>query len=220
MRSLYLILPFLIIYSPTANSQSREITVAPEYNIPAGDLAWGNKAGLGLRLTFSKMDGDKILKINSLSISYTSLPARADTLYYVVDKGGVGGVGLGKAVFSSFNMFQLRAGIEYSFPLVDRKLALKAGGGVGLVYGSRKISLTDSFGGSDGLSELVAWGTLVPSTSLDYRLNDLLTMSVGVSYTFMIQLGNTNSSALNYNPNTGLIMRYFTPIIAFNLSLP
>jgi len=220
MRFLFLGLLFLFLSCPNANAQSREITVAPEYNIPTGDLAWGNKAGLGLRLTFSKLDGDRITKLNSLTISYTSLPARADTLYYVVDKGGVGGVGLGKAVFSSFNMFQLRGGIEYSFPLIDRKLALKAGGGIGLVYGSRKISLTDSFGGGDGLSELVAWGTLVPSGSLDYRLNDLLTMSAGFSYTFMIQLGNTNSNSMNYNPNTGLIIRYFTPSIALNLSLP
>ncbi len=219
MRFIFPGLLFLFLYSPGAIAQSREISVAPEYNIPLGDLAWGNKAGLGLRLTYSIVSRGKIKKQNSFSISYTSLPARADTLYYVVDKGGVGGVGLGKAVFSSFSMFQLRGGIEYSFPLIDRKLALKAGGGIGLVYGSRKISLTDSFGGGDGLSELVAWGTLVPSGSLDYRLNDLLTMSASISYTFMIQLGNTNSNSMNYNPNTGLIMQYFAPGISLNLTL-
>jgi hypothetical protein len=208
-------LVLLLCYS-SITAQKHKISVAPEYNIPIGKLAWGNRAGVGIQLSYAYISGYKVSKQAGFSIGYTAFPALADTLYYVVDKGGVGGVGVGTAVYSPFKMIQLKTTADFGFPLVEEKLYFNVGGGLGIIYGIRQIEFKDSFGAADGLNEIVGWGILVPRTSLEYKMGDHFSISSFISYTFMIQLGSTNRKALNYNPNTGSIYHFYTPGLSLN----
>jgi hypothetical protein len=195
----------LLLYYSSATAQRHQISISPEYNIPIGKLAWGNRAGVGIQLSYAHISGYKISRQAGFSISYTALPALADTLYYVVDKGGVGGVGIGTAVYSPFKMIQLKATTDFGLLLVKEKLYFNVGGGLGIIYGIRQIEFKDSFGAADGLNEIVGWGTLVPKASLEYKMGDHFSVSSFISYTFMIQLGNTNRKALKGSSRNSLL---------------
>jgi hypothetical protein len=201
----------LLLYSQSVTGQTGQISISPEYNIPLGKLTWGNRAGVGTQLSYAHLSGDRVTKQIGVSIGYTALPSLADTLYYVVDKGGVDGVGIGTAVYSPFKMFQLKVFTDFGFNLARERLYLNVGSGIGIIYGIRQIEFKDSFGASDGLDEIVTWAALVPKASLEYKIGDHFSLAYYLSYTFMIQSGNTDSNSMNYNPDAGSTYHFYTP---------
>ncbi len=200
-----------------ASAQDMRLSLSPELNIPLGKMAWSYKPSPGVQLGFSKVDnGGDVLNAYGISLSYTSLTPQADTLYYVVDEGGVGGASLGKAAFSAFQMFHLKASLDWAFP-IGKKMAFTLGAGIGIIYGKRTIYMEDATGTNDS-GEFVAWGTLNPSAGYEFILSEHFSLVPYVSYTVMLQLGSTNSNSLNYNPDTGAFYHFFSPGISLNYS--
>jgi hypothetical protein len=198
-------------------AQDMRLSLSPELNIPLGKMAWSYKPSIGAQLAFSKVDpGGDILSAYGISLSYTSLTPQADTLYYVVDEGGVGGASLGKAAYSAFQMLHLKASLDWAFP-IGKKMAFTLGAGLGIIYGRRSIYFEDATG-SDDSSELVGWGTLNPSAGFEFILSENFSLVPYVSYTVMLQLGSTDSDALNYNPGTGSFYHFYSPGISLNYS--
>ena len=199
-----------------AAAQDSRFTISSEFNIPLGQLAWTYKPGIGALMNYSWVDnGNDVLRAYGLSVGYGVLPPLADTLYYTVDKGGIDGAGLGRAIYSKFQMIQLKATLDYSFPL-GKKLALQAGGGVGIMYGIRDMTIEDDFGAEDGISEVVSWGMFTPTLGLEFILNDKVSVIPYFSYTAMVQLGNTNPNAIDYNADTGAFYHYCSAGVSFS----
>jgi hypothetical protein len=199
-------------------SQDYRISVSPAYSLPLGHLAWSYSPGIGARLEFASIRTKKTNVVSrGLSIGYTAFRPLADTLYYVVDDGGQGanGAGIGTAVFSKFKMFHLEAMTDWGIA-ISKKVSLVPGIRFGIIYGQRDIDLSDSFGAAEGTSEVVGWGTLSARGGVEYKLSEHFSTTAFVAYTAMIQLGDTNPGAMNYNDNTGMFYHFYSPGVSLN----
>lgn len=199
----------------SASSQDTRLSLSPELNIPLGKMGWSYKPAIGAQLGFSRVDnGGDILSAYGISVSYTSFAPQADTLYYVADEGGTEGASIGKAAYSAFKIFHLKSTLDYAFP-IGKKMAFTLAASIGIMYGKRSIYFDDPNGTTD-LSELAAWGTLNPSAGIEFILSENFSVVPNVSYTFMIQAGNSDITALAYNPSAGSIYHFYTPGISLN----
>jgi len=199
-------------------AQENVLSISPEYNIPLGKLAWSYKASPGIQLKYSLVARKNRNFQSGLSFGYTALQPLADTLYYVVDRGGVGGVGIGTATFSPFKMIQITGTMNFEFPVVKKKLSINLGLGIGIIYGSREMIFEDSFGAIDDSAETVGWASMVSKAGLEYKITNNFSLSPYISYTFMIQTGNTDSNAIDYNPGTGAISNFYSPGMSISYS--
>ncbi len=218
MKKLIFVLLVALFSFGASTAQDNRISISPELNIPLGKLAWSYKPSMGIQLNYARIgDTDsKITKEVGFSVSYTSLAPLADTLYFVVDRGGVGGAGIGTAVYSSFKMIHFKGNFDFGVPIVKKKLALNFGFGVGYLQGIRDILFEDSFGSMDGVSENVAWATLVPKVGLEYKMSKNFSIATYLSYSIMIQMGSSDPGSLAYNEDTGKFYHYYTPGISLN----
>lgn len=213
------LLSFLIFVSFvfSANAQNGRISLSTSYNMPLGKMKWSYKSAPDIQLAaLREFDNSKRWNTGfGLAIGYTKFNPIADTLYYVADRGGVGGLGLGKAVYSPFTIFKFSASLM-AIRKFNKKVGAELGLDVGYYYGKRDIDFTDEFGGQDGLSEFVTRGALVPRLGLSYNLNNQWNVTPFVSYTFMLEIGNTDPAAMNYNPDTGAWLSYYSAGLALN----
>ena len=185
--------------------------------MPLKKLGWMYKPSPGIQINLAHLNDEGVTsKYYGLSLGYTELRPHADTMYYVVDKGAANGAGLGKAVFSPFKMIQVKGSLDFSFPVVQDKFFINAGGSVGILYGIRSMSFTDSFGGSDDSSEVVTWLSIAPRVSLSYMLSDRFSIEPFAAYNIIVQTGSTNSDSWDYNENTGLTNYYYSTGISIN----
>lgn len=214
------ILGFLLICCLVpAHAQISVISISGDYNVPLGKMDWSYKPAFGTQISYTRINdinGDWERGFG-VSLGYTQFNPIADTLYYVVDNGGVQGVGLGSAVYSPFKIFMLSANLMANRSLSD-KLALSMNLGIGYYYGKRDIEFRDEFGAEDGLSEFVGRAGIVPRLGLKCSLNDYISFTPFVSYTLMLEIGSTDEEALNYNENTGKILNYYSPGLALNFT--
>jgi hypothetical protein len=211
----FLFFTFCLLFQSQA--QDLRVSITPSFNIPLGKMTWSYKPAPGINLSMHRFnDSGHWTKGFGVAIGYLQFNPIADTLFYVVDKGGVDGVGLGKAVYSPFKIFTLSASIIATRDL-NKKLGMEFGMDVGYYYGKRDISFTDSFGASDDAGELIGRGTLVPRLGLRCNLNDNLSVTPYVSYSFMVQLGNTNPASMNYNADTGQSLSFYSTGLSFNI---
>ncbi len=225
LRTIVRVISVVIITSSFFDvfSQSRRVGVSTSYSIPIGELGWTYSPGVGVKLNLSSINSkkSKISRIVGLSIGYTALPPLADTLYYIVDKGGAsavgGGAGIGTAVYSPFKLFQVEGSFGWGLPL-GKKLVLEPSILIGAVYGKRSATFEDVFGGSDGISELMTWASITPQVGVEYKLGDKWSITPFLSYTVIIQTGSTNPNAMNYNDNTGMLYHFYTPGVFLNYS--
>jgi hypothetical protein len=213
---------FLIATSLPYNafSQAYRVGISPCYNIPIGELAWSYSPAIGAKLHFSWLNQNNhgITRATGVMIGYHAFQPLADTLYYIADQGGLGttgnGADIGKAVFSPFKMLHLAATMDWGIPL-SKRLSINPGLHVGMLYAQRSIAFQDN-GGEDGIDELVTWATLNGQAGLEYKLGAHLSANFFVAYTFIIQLGNTNPDAMDYNENTGMFYHFYSPGISLN----
>jgi hypothetical protein len=211
---LFLFLMFCLLFE--SHTQDIGISITPSFNIPLGKMMWSYKAAPGAFLSVNRFnDSGNWTKGFGVGIGYVQFNPIADTLFYVVDKGGVGGLGLGKAVFSPFKIFKLSASLMATREL-SKKLGMELSMEVGYYYGKRDITFTDQFGGYDGASELIGRGTLVPRLGFPYSINENFSVTPFISYSFMIEVGNTNPAATNYNPDTGQSLSFYSTGLSFN----
>jgi hypothetical protein len=215
----YILTLLLIGCFAQAQAQINVISISGDYNVPLGKMDWTYKPAFGTQINYTKIND-----INGswergfgISLGYTQFNPIADTLYYVVDKGGVQGVGLGTAVYSPFKIFMLSANIMANRSLSDN-LALSMNLAIGYYYGKRDIEFRDEFGAEDGVSELVGRGAVVPKLGLKYSLNDYVSITPFVSYTLMLEVGSTDEYAIDYNENTGKTLSYYSPGLALNFT--
>ena len=175
------------------------------------------KAAPGIQINLARWNDEGMTsRYYSLSLGYSELLPRADTLYYVVDKGAGNGAGLGKAVFSPFKMIQIKGGLDFSFPLIQDKFFLNAGASIGALYGIRDMAFTDSFGGFDASSEVVTWVSLTPKIALSYMLSERFSLEPFAAFNIIVQAGSTNSDSWDYNENTGMTNLYYSTGISIN----
>jgi hypothetical protein len=210
---------FLVCCLFQTHAQINIISISGDYNIPLGKMDWSYKPAFGTQLSYTRMNdinGDWERGMG-VSVGYTKFNPIADTLYYVVDRGGVQGVGLGSAVYSPFKIFMLSANLMANRSFTDN-FALSMNLAIGYYYGKRDISFRDEFGAEDGLSEFVSRAGIVPRLGIKYSLNDYISITPFVSYTLMLELGSTDQDALDYNENTGKTLSYYSPGLALNFT--
>lgn len=201
------------------HAQISVISISGDYNIPLGKMDWSYKPAFGTQLNYTRINninGDWERGLG-VSVGYTQFNPLADTLYYVVDRGGVQGVGLGSAVYSPFKIFMLSANLMANRNFTDN-FALSMNLAIGYYYGKRDIEFRDEFGAQDGLSEFVGRAGIVPRLGIKYGLNDYISITPFVSYTVMLELGSTDQDALDYNENTGKTLNYCSPGLALNFT--
>ncbi len=203
-------------YFGAASAQDNRISISPELNVPLGKLAWSYKPSMGVQVNYSRISDSRITVESGVSVGYTSFAPLADTLYYVVDKGGVDGVGIGSAVFSPFRMMNFRATVDFGFPIVKERLSFKLGVGLGFLFGMRTIEYWDTFGASDSSTEIVGWGALTTKAGLEYKITERFSVTPFINYSGIIQAGDTDSDSMNYNENTGLFYHFYTPGLSLN----
>jgi hypothetical protein len=212
------ILNFLLICGfVQAQAQDNLVSISADYNIPLGKMNWSYKPAVGAQISYTrvKVSNRRWESGVGVTIGYTQFNPIADTLYYVVDRGGVQGVGLGTAVYSPFKIFSVSAAMIANRTLSE-KLALSMNLAIGYYYGKRDIEFKDEFGAADGVSELIGRGAAVPKIGLKFSLNDNVSITPFISYTFMIELGSTNPDAINYNPGTGASLNFYSTGLALN----
>jgi hypothetical protein len=214
--SKYIISLFLINAFVHSYGQRNMISLSGEYNMVLGEMKWSYKPATGIQLHFMRMDevNRRWTKAIGLGIGYTKFNNLADTLYYIVDKGGVQGTSLGTAVYSPFRIFMFTASLA-AYRHLSKRTDVAMSLGVAYYYGKRDVHFKDALG-ETGLSEVNARGTFVPKLGLTYHLNNIISITPFVSYTLMVELGSTNPDALNYNPDTGAFMYYYSTGIALN----
>lgn len=222
LSSLKYLFTFLLFINISfhASAQRGRISLSSGYNVPLGQMSWSYKSAADINLTgwwgFDKSKG--WTKAIGMGVGYLQFDPLADTLYYIADRGGVGGVGLGKAVYSPFKIFKVSASMM-AIRKFNKKWATEFSLDVAYYYGKRDISYTDEFGGENGISEFGARGALVPKIGLSYNLNKRWSLAPFVSYTFMVEIGTTDPAALNYNPDTGKWMHYYAAGLTLNYLL-
>lgn len=199
-----------------ARAQDVMISLNTSYNIPRGNMKWSYKPALGVQLSGLAMNDSKRWTTGlGMGIGYVQFDPIADTLYYVADRGGVGGLGLGKAVYSPFKILKISALLMATRKL-NKKLGAELSMEVAYCYGKRDIQFTDEFGGQDGVSELVTRGAFVPKAGLSYSLGDRWSVVPFIAYTLMIEIGDTNPQAMNYNADTGKSLSFYSTGLALN----
>jgi hypothetical protein len=203
-----------------ASAQRGRISLSSSYNMPLGQMKWSYQSAPDLNLSgwWGFDESRRWTTGVGMGVGYLQFNPIADTLYYIADRGGVGGVGLGKAVYSPFKILKV-SGSLMAIRKFNKKLGTEFSLDVAYYYGKRDISFTDEFGAQDGISELGTRGALVPKIGLSYNLNDRWNVTPFVSYSFMIEVGDTNPAAMNYNPDTGKWMHFYSAGLALNYLL-
>lgn len=199
----------------TAFSQDTRLSLSPKLHIPLGKMSWSYKPAVGAELNFSRINTKRgAQSAYGFSFGYASFAPKADTLYYVVDQGGVDGASLGKAAYSAFKMYHLKVTLDYAFP-IGKKNAITYGVDIGIVYGKRTVYFEDATGTND-LEELGAWGTLSPWLGFEFIMSENFSLVPNVSYTVMMHAGSSDVNSYSYNPSAGFIYQFFTPGISIN----
>jgi hypothetical protein len=214
----YLLALFIMGCFSSACGQG-QLRFSTEYSLPLGKMRWSYKPAVGAQLSYIRTNriDKKWSKVYGLGLGYTQFNPLADTLYYVVDDGGVSGMNLGRAAFSPFKIYMLSAIMGFERRLGKNK-ALCLDLAVGYYYGQRTIYLEDDAGSMDGVDEIVGRGTFVPRLGFAFDLNKTISISPFVSYTFMLELGSTDPGALDYNPGTGSVLHYYSTGVAFDFN--
>src|SRR5690349_11875419 len=114
----YILLLLISVFSFSRNHAQTRLSVSSEYLMPMGKMKWPYKPGIGADINLAKINDDNTLtKFVGISIGYAALQPHADTLYYVYDYGGVDGIVVGRAAYSSFKMLRFKVNLEYALPL-------------------------------------------------------------------------------------------------------
>lgn len=220
MLKFFSLLSLLALCAHTsAPAQENRITIAPEYNAPIGKLSWSYRASPGIQLKYSRFNNDDygFRKGMAISLGYTALQPIADTLYYIVDRGGVDGAAMGRAAYSPYRILQLTFALAYELD-ISKNVFADFGFGAAFYYGDRVIYFEDDFGAVDGADELITRGAFIPRAGLGFRINKNFSVIPYVSYHLMIEIGSTDPDALNYNANTGLMTHFYTSGLSLNFA--
>lgn len=219
MYKYYLTLGLGLLMLQQASAQS-QISSYINYNIPLGRMEWSYKAAPGIKLFYSgkRRMSKSLSSTMGVGIGYVRFNPLADTLYFISDRGGVNGITMGRAIFSPFSIYMLSGQMGFEKKL-NKKTRLILSLEVGYYYGKRDYQIEDDFGISDGVSEIVGRGAVSPNVGLAFDLNKSVSISPYLSYSLMIELGNTDQNAIDYNPATGSIMHFYSPGIALYLKL-
>jgi|GEM_PF-2286180 len=198
---------------------AQRISFSSSYNVPIGELSWSYQGALDLKLKYSSIltRKRKTPQLSSFYIGYSVLQPVADTLYYVVDRGGYDGAGLGTAVFQPFRMFQFGVGHQWMLA-ISRQFFLTPGLNLGGISGKREIAFEDTFGGSTSFSERVMWAALVPEFGMEYKFNDHFSTTAFVSYNFIIQTGDINEQSGDFTESAGFFYHYYSAGVSINFT--
>jgi hypothetical protein len=219
-RTFFFLLLFFVFSCSAVFAQDRRISILPEYSIPGGQLDWMYKTSPGIQLKYSSFSSSSGTRhAVGVSLGYVAFQPKADTLYFVVDHGVNGrGVGVGRAMLSSLQFFQVGVHYDFYIKLSDR-VFLTPGAAFSAMYGRREMVFEDDLGAYEGSNEGgTPWAGLIPKIGLEYMLSDSFSIAPYISYSFLIQAGSTDESSINYSENTGAIYYYYSTGISINYS--
>ncbi|MBL0744453.1 hypothetical protein [Chryseolinea lacunae] len=217
---------FVLLFLPVCSfSQDNAVRIAPTYTIPLGKLSWSYLPSPGASVSFVYVQSHKKgvpRFITGLTLSYTKLQPRADTLFYVIDSDVDGlsneSVGLGTAVFSPYKMLQFQLFIHRAISLKKKKIFFEPGIAIGGMYGSQSFEFTTFTGGGESYDESVMWATMGPQAAIEFKLSSALSIIPSISYSFMVQVGSNDPESVDYNPNLGTTQHLYSTSLALNYS--
>jgi hypothetical protein len=212
------LLAFLIgLILTNAYAQDLSIGATADYNVPFGKLQWLYKPAPGGSIEFMRWnDNGRVSVGKGISVGYHAFQPLADTLYFLIDQGGFGGVSLGKVSFETYRFFKLSVLMDFDIRL-GKKVSLVAGVGVAINYVSRDYYYEDAYEETSG-SEMVALGGLTPRLKLNFKITDRFSFAPYASYSVLLQAGDPNAHFINFDSGTGTFSHYMTSGLAFNFT--
>lgn len=206
---------FICVAVNGAYSQDVSISASADYNLPFGRLQWLYKPAPGATIEFMRWsDNGRVSIGKGISLGYHAFQPIADTLYFLIDKGGFGGASLGKASFETYRFFKLSVLVDFDI-MLSKKVSLMAGVGVALNYVSHDYYYEDAYEETLG-SETVALGGLVPRLKLNFNISDRFSVAPYASYSALLQAGDPNAHFINFDSGTGTFNHYMTTGLAIN----
>ena len=145
-----------------------EVSLSASYELPLGELKWIYQPTIGYALNLSRINETRVSRmLTGLEVGYLRFQPQEAAYYYLLDEEEYGTISYG-----NYQVFQF-SGTFLHHALINEKLSLFIGTGVGYYYTSFTYDDSNSFVSSEGQS-IEGRGAITPRVGANWMLTESL----------------------------------------------